>query len=48
MAYTSYHNIAGATAVTTKLIARGSNANDISSILITNTQGTNNGTVTRL
>ena len=46
MAYTSYHNIAGATAVTTKLIARGSNANDISSILITNTQGTNNGTIT--
>jgi hypothetical protein len=37
MAYTRYHSLAGSTAVTTKLIARGSNANDIKSILITKT-----------
>tara|TARA_Y100001937_G_C6970430_1_gene263022 strand:- start:181 stop:504 length:324 start_codon:yes stop_codon:yes gene_type:complete len=46
MAYTRYHNIAGSSAVTTKLIQRGSNANDIKSILITNTHGSNSSTIT--
>tara|TARA_A100001515_G_scaffold94588_1_gene75732 strand:+ start:1662 stop:1985 length:324 start_codon:yes stop_codon:yes gene_type:complete len=46
MAFTSYHNISGSTAVTNRLIQRGSNANNIKSILITNTHGTNNGTIT--
>ena len=46
MAYTRYHNIAGSSAVTTKLIERGSNANDIKSILITNTHGSNSSTIT--
>jgi hypothetical protein len=46
MAYTRYHSLAGSTAVTTKLIARGSNANDIKSILITNTHASNGSTIT--
>ena len=46
MAYTRYHNIAGSSAVTTKLIQRGSNANDIKAILITNTHGSNSSTIT--
>jgi uncharacterized linocin/CFP29 family protein len=45
MAFTRYHNIAGTSAVTTKLIARGSNANSIKSIVITNTRASNGATV---
>lgn len=45
MAFTRYHNIEGSSAVTTKLIQRGSNANDIKSIMITNTRVDNNATV---
>ena len=45
MAFTKYHNIAGATAVTTRLISSGSNANDIKSIMITNTHANNGATV---
>tara|TARA_Y100001972_G_scaffold25473_1_gene30998 strand:- start:691 stop:1014 length:324 start_codon:yes stop_codon:yes gene_type:complete len=46
MAFTRYHNISGSTAVTNRLIQRGSNANNIQSILITNTHGTNASTIT--
>jgi hypothetical protein len=45
MAFTKYHNIAGATAVTTRLISSGSNANDIKSIMITNTHATDAASV---
>jgi len=45
MAFTRYHNIEGSSAVTTKLIQRGSNANDIKSIMITNTRANNGATV---
>ena len=45
MAFTKYHNIAGATAVTTKLIASGSNANDIKSIMLTNTHASADASV---
>ena len=46
MAFTSYHNIAGSTGVTTELIKSGSNANSIKSIMITNTHATADATVT--
>ena len=45
MAFTRYHNIEGSSAVTTRLIQRGSNANDIKSIMITNTRANNGATV---
>ena len=45
MAFTRYHNIEGSSAVTTRLIQRGSNANDIKSIMITNTRANNGATL---
>lgn len=45
MAFTRYHNIAGATAVTTQLIKSGSNASELKSIVITNTRASNSATV---
>lgn len=45
MAFTRYHSIAGSSAVTTRLIKRGSNANDIKSIMLTNTHATDAASV---
>ena len=45
MAFTRYHSIAGSSAVTTRLIKRGSNANDIKSIMLTNTRASSSVTV---
>ena len=46
MAFSPYHNITGSTGVTTELIKSGSNANNIQSIMITNTHSTDAATVT--
>jgi len=46
MAFTRYHNIAGATAVTTELIKSGSKAKNIKSIVITNNHASAAATVT--
>ena len=46
MAFTRYHNIKGATAVTTELITSGSKASDIKSIMITNTHASDAASIT--
>jgi len=45
MAFTPYHNITGSTGVNVSLLEPGDDASDIISILITNTQGTNDASV---
>lgn len=46
MAFTAYHNITGSTGVNVELLAPGSKAGDIKSILIANTHATADATVT--
>ena len=45
MSLSREHSIAGTSAVTTRLIKRGSNANDIKSIMLTNTKASGSVTV---
>ena len=45
MAFTPYHNIDGSNGVDVELVAPGSNANNIKSIMITNTHATADATV---
>jgi|TARA_R100000479_G_C6230738_1_gene145116 hypothetical protein len=46
MAFTRYHNISGSSAITTELIASGSKAKNIKSIVITNTHASADAAVT--
>ena len=45
MAFTPYHNLDGSVATENELVAPGTNANEIKSILITNTHNTDAATV---
>jgi hypothetical protein len=46
MAFTRYHNVTGSTGVDVELLAPGSGANDIKSIMITNVHASADATVT--